>query len=140
MKRIDFVLAVLSAEGGKFSPVQVQKMFFLLEKNLAPGTFKPSFRFQPYNYGPYACSVYQDLDGLAAEGFVEITSSSAYREFVVTQQGAEKGKIDFESLPKSAKDYILQVSRFVRSLTFPQLISAIYRAYPEMQVRSVFRG
>jgi uncharacterized protein YwgA len=139
MKRIDFVLAALSAEGGKFQPVQVQKMFFLLEKNLPPGTFKPPFGFRPYNYGPYAPSVYQDLELLCANGLVLVTQSSTFREFAVTQDGAAKGKSTLKKLPEPAQLYIQQVSQFVRSLTFPALVSAIYKAYPKMRERSVFR-
>ena len=35
---------------------------------------------------------------------------------------------------------IEQVSKFVRSLSFEQLVSAIYKAYPRMKANSVFRG
>jgi len=139
MKRVDFVLAALSAEGGRFSPVQVQKMFFLLEKNIPSATFKHSFGFKPYNYGPYSCSVYQDLEELSVQGLVAVTQSSSFREFAVTPEGAEQGKVALKELSEPAQLYIRQVSKFVRSLTFPQLVSAIYKAYPDMRKKSVFR-
>ena len=36
--------------------------------------------------------------------------------------------------------YIKEVSKFVRALSFADLVSAIYKAYPEMKANSVFTG
>jgi hypothetical protein len=42
-------------------------------------------------------------------------------------------------MDKKAIAYIRQASEFVRSLSFTQLVSAIYKAYPEMRENSVFQ-
>lgn len=42
-------------------------------------------------------------------------------------------------LPPKAQTYIERVSTFVRGLSFTQLVSAIYKAYPEMRANSVFQ-
>src|ERR1700722_3405626 len=50
LSREDFILNVLSLSPNEsFSPVQIQKLFFLLEKRLNLNYFS----FIPYHYGPY---------------------------------------------------------------------------------------
>ena len=52
----------------------------------------------------------------------------------------KEGESLLNTLDDKAIDYIRTVSTFVRSLTFTQLVAAIYRAYPAMRERSVFQG
>jgi hypothetical protein len=42
-------------------------------------------------------------------------------------------------MDEQARDYIDRESIFVRSLSFPELVAAIYKAYPEMRANSVFQ-
>lgn len=142
MKRKDFVLASMSPAGNEsFSPVQVQKLFFLLDKHIAKFTGGPYFRFIPYDYGPFDKKVYTQLDRLSEEGLVELLLPpvSRFQEYRLTDRGYEIGARKLKTLSEPIQDYIGQLVNWVRSQSFAALVSAIYRAYPEMRENSVFR-
>jgi len=141
MNRKELILVGLAPAIGTFhSPVQVQKLFFLIDRNLADALNGPFFNFQPYNYGPFDKNVYEILEELTREGLIEIDSSRTWKEYRLTEKGQSEGNLLLESLPKKVNDYICQASDFVRKLSFTQLISSIYKAYPEMKANSVFQG
>jgi hypothetical protein len=136
----EIVLAGLApACGAVHTPVQVQKLFFLIDRNISDQVDGPHFNFVPYNYGPFDHSVYRVLEELAVEGYVELVRDGTWTSYRLTQQGQELGTTKLQSLPTPAVDYIKRASQFVRSLSFTQLVSAIYRDYPDMRENSVFQ-
>ena len=140
-KRSKFMLAAMSPAGtGPFSPVQVQKLFFLLDRNVSKQTKGPHFNFVPYDYGPFDKKVYRELEVLKNEGLVEILMPSGQnsRVYHLTNKGLEVGEEAFGKFPKDVQRYIGEIVNFVLSLSFAELVSAIYQAYPEMRVNSVF--
>jgi uncharacterized protein YwgA len=141
--RTDIVLAALSPAGSvPHTPVQVQKLLFLVDRNLASLIGGPKFNFEPYHYGPFDQEVYSTLGELARQGLVEITRSSSgnWREYRLTPEGQSRGRAVQVRLDRRAQSYLETASNFVRSLSFTDLVSAIYKAYPEMRARSVFQG
>ena len=73
MDKDRFMLAAMSPAGtGFFTPVQVQKMFFLLDMNISDETEGEQFDFVAYDYGPFDVDVYIELEELEDEGLVEI--------------------------------------------------------------------
>lgn len=141
MDRRKFMLAAMSPAGTEnFSPVQVQKIFFLLDRNIADRTGGVKFDFVPYDYGPFDIDVYNELENLQEDELVEVTRKPAFghRTFQLTDQGLKEGQIALSELSDNSQDYIGRVVDWVRSLTFPQLVSAIYREYPDMKENSVF--
>ncbi len=143
MKRTDLILAALApANGAAHSPVQLQKLLFLIDKQIPHLVGGPYFAFQPYDYGPFDKSVYADLKILALEGFVEIEAAPGlrWRKYRLTESGQAAGNASLAELDESAQKYVREVSHFVRALSFESLVSAIYKAFPEMKANSVFRG
>lgn len=142
MDKNAIVLAALApAHGATFSPVQVQKLLFLIERNIADKVGGPYFNFQPYDYGPFDAAVYGVLDDLAAKDLVEVLDVPGrnWKRYRLTEAGQVEGGSIINSInEENIRQYIEALSSFVRKLTFPQLISAIYKAYPEMKVNSVF--
>jgi hypothetical protein len=137
----DIVLIGLTpAKGAEHTPVQAQKLFFLIDKNLSDLLGGPFFNFHPYNYGPFDKNVYIILEELSSEGLVDIIMKQSYKCYKLSVSGQMLGEELINNIPQIAKDYIEQVSKFVRELSFTQLISAIYRDYPEMSANSVFQG
>ena len=134
------LVAMSPAGTGSFSPVQVQKLFFLLDKNVAVQTKGPHFNFKPYDYGPFDKDVYLELENLRSDGLAEILMPRSHgsRIYKLTDKGLETGARNFEKLPEDIRRYICESVNFVRSLSFAELVSAIYKAYPEMRVNSVF--
>ena len=58
----------------------------------------------------------------------------------LTPEGQQKGEQLLATLASEAQQFTHNASDFVRKLSFAQLVSAIYKAYPEMKVNSVFQG
>ncbi len=141
MDQKELALAGLApAKGAYHSPIQVQKLFFLLDKNIPEIYGGPLFNFEPYNYGPFDKKVYQTLEELENEGLVDIDLKSVIRTYKLTELGQTKGDKVLSDLPEVAQKFMVEVSNYVRKLSFNQLVSAIYKAYPEMRVNSVFQG
>jgi len=141
MNREDFVLGCLSiADGADFSPVHVQKIFFLLDRELSNELGFPYFDFKPYHYGPFDKEVYEGLEYLQSNGLVDIDFDSNHRCYRLTVKGQEAGIKIFSEMPLKVKTYVKEVIDFVRSISFVQLVASIYNAYPEMRENSVFHG
>ena len=136
-RRQEIVLAALApACGEAHSPVQVQKLLFMLDREVANRIDGPHFMFKPYNYGPFDKTVYAELEALAGEGHVEIVSLGNLQQFRLTPSGQQIGNSVLTYLPLAARDYVQKASAFVRRLSFADLVSAIYKAYPDMKVNS----
>lgn len=143
MTREDHVLAVLAASNGAIhTPVQVQKLFFLLDKKAASSVGGPYFNFQPDDYGPFDKAVYLALESLAARGLVSVEAVPDLRRKVyrTTPSGQKEGARLLASMRPDVATYIHQLSAWVRSLSFAQLVSAIYAEFPAMKARSIFRA
>ncbi len=140
MTKRDLVLLALSpAAGDVHSPVQVQKLIFLLDTELRSVMGGPHFRFKPYHYGPFDAAVYGVLNELASEGLVEVGFETPWRTYRLSDAGQKKGDALLKGLDPQVKKYISTVSGFVRGSTFVELLSAIYERYPAMAKKSVFR-
>jgi hypothetical protein len=141
MEKSEFVLAVLSTSSGKsFSPVQVQKLFFLIDMRIPKSVKGPYFNFVPYDYGPFDPEVYRVLEELERTGDVKINKEFGnYRNYSLSLQGQKKGEDAIKYFEKNIQEYIKTLSEFVRDLSFIELVFAIYKAYPEMKVNSVFK-
>lgn len=136
------VITALAAAGqsATFSPVQVQKLFFLIDREAAALVDGPHFDFAPYDYGPFDSAVYSVLAQLEREGYVQSTHSGRYRFYSLTQQGYTDGSMLLSQMAPAIRNYLVQVADWVRHQSFAQLVSAIYKKYPEMKMNSVFRG
>ena len=140
MDRRDLMLAALAAAGNaaSFRPVQVQKLFFLIDEEISDLVGGPHFAFRPYDYGPFDSDVYSELERMHKQGLVAVTYGY-YRSYSLTPDGYQRGTGILASLPQQAKDFIERSSNWVRALSFNQLVSAIYEKYPEMKEYSVFK-
>lgn len=140
MTRQEYMLAALSGSGqsATFQPVHVQKLFFLIDREIAGLVGGPHFDFRPYDYGPFDSSVYSELDRMSKEGLIVI-SKGYYRSYRLTDDGFEIGQRILKEMDPKASDFIERVSKWIRRLSFSQLVSAIYKRYPDMKAASVFR-
>ena len=142
MIKRDFVLAVLAAaDGASHTPVQVQKLFFLLDRKAPNLVGGPHFNFQPDDYGPFDVAVYRELESLASDNLVEIQTVNDTRRktYRTTPSGQTKGSQLLASFGEPIAEYVSQLSLWVRSQSFAQLVSSIYTHFPDMKVNSVFQ-
>ena len=141
MTRSEILLAGLSAggENATYTPVQVQKLFFLLDREGAAALGGPFFQFVPYDYGPFDQAVYAGIDDLARRDLALVQNTGRYRVYALSQAGQIEGRRLLETLQPAVRQYVANVAQWVRQLSFEQLVAAIYNRYPEMKVNSVFR-
>ncbi len=143
MDRQELVLAVLAAgDGAVHTPVHLQKLFFLLDDRMPDKIGGPRFSFRPYHYGPFDGAVYDEVKSLESKGLVEIArqADSRIRYCRLTPEGQEQGEPLLGELGAQASSYIRRLSEWVRAQTFAGLVSAVYAAYPDMKINSVFQG
>src|SRR5262249_48089118 len=140
MNRGGLILAALAAggENAPFTPVQAQKLLFLIDREIPKLVGGPHFNFQPYDFGPFDRTVYDVLHMLTDQGLVN-QSAARYRIYTLSPEGYREGTQLLLSNPAAAP-YIRQAARWVHGLSFNQLVAAIYRSYPEMKAKSIFRS
>ncbi len=142
MTRDEVVLAAMAAggAGATYSPVQVQKLFFLIDTEAAHLVGGKHFNFQPYDYGPFDRGVYDTLEALAKSNLAVVSDTGRFKTYSLTGEGIAAGERALATLSPQARSYVEELTRWLRGLSFEQLVSAIYKRYPEMRVNSVFRG
>jgi hypothetical protein len=140
MNRRELVLTTLAAGGqhASFTPVQVQKIFFILDREAAHLIGGAKFNFQPYDYGPFDNAVYEELERLHVAGLTQIDMAGRHRSFALAPLGFAEGSGTLAQLPGPIQEYIRAVVAWVRNLRFDQLVAAIYQMYPDMKAKSIF--
>lgn len=138
LSKEDIVLLALQ-DGEAYSPVQVQKLLFLIEKK-ASLTKKPLFHFSAYHYGPFDKEIYDILDKLSSERLVNVhcNMDQRHRKYCLTELGLSQALEKTNKIEKSINKYIKDLALYVKSQSFPSLVSAIYKEFPEMKANSIF--
>jgi uncharacterized protein len=139
-KRGLMLIALAPGKEAWHTPVQVQKLPFLIQKNVFEPKGEPIFDFRPYNYGPFDIEVYNTLTEMTEDGSAEICYEGKMRTYRLTSKGLEEGNCLLRQLDEKWAKYIEKISGLVRTWSFTELVSAIYKAYPDMKVNSVFQG
>jgi len=126
-----------NGRGASFDPVRIQKLLFLIDREAAAYVDGPHFEFQPYLYGPFDKAVYEELDALRDDGKVLVRGADSPRSYTLTASGHEDGAAGLAEIPTEARQYMEQAARWVLSVRFEQLLSGIYRKYPDMAVNGI---
>ena len=142
MERRYWALIVIDEAGAAgLSPLQLQKSLFLIGKNLSDELGDSYYTFVPYNYGPFDAQVYSDAQYLIQQGLVrsyQITGRN-WSYYTITETGQRiANHVRQTELSERASQYVTRVISWIKSLTFAQLLAAIYQAYPEYKAKSVF--
>jgi hypothetical protein len=142
LNRDEVLLVMLAlADGRLLTPVQIQKSLFLASEEVGDAFRSTSkYKFEPYDYGPFDKQVYADAQALAAKGLVSIgTDPRGWSTYAATADGLRRAA-DLRARLKGGQHEMLgRIVGVVRKLSFTQLVSAIYKKYPRMRERSVFR-
>ena len=144
MNREDYVLMGLApARGAPHTPVQVQKLFFILQTDAqkSDSLGKVRFEFEPYHFGPFDKDVYVELEKLQRKGLVEISyGSSGLRNYRLTSAGQESAEEILNDIDDRSRKFVDAISNWIRGQSFFALVNTIYEHYPDMAVKSIFRG
>ncbi|MFQ5874196.1 MAG: hypothetical protein ACE5JL_10395 [Dehalococcoidia bacterium] len=138
----DWVLLVIAAaQGEALSPVQLQKSLFLIGENCREVVGRKFYKFAPYHYGPFSPTIYEDAEELESEGLITINREPWQRwvGYAATREGIGRAEELEDLLPENVADYVTEVVAWTRRLSFPQLVSTIYKRYPKYRQNSIFR-
>lgn len=125
--------------GTVFEPVRIQKILFLIDREIPELVNGPHFRFRPYQYGPFDRAVFDELEVLRRAGSVAVGTESRPRTYSLTDAGLAGGYELLRRTPEEVRSYLRDLTRWVLSLRFGRLLAAIYQRYPEMAAKSVAR-
>jgi uncharacterized protein YwgA len=136
-KRDWTLLAIAAANGEPLTPVQLQKVLFLLGRmKLKDANL---YNFVPYNYGPYDATIYRDAESLEHDRLVSIRAGGRWKDYSATPEGLRIAERVKRSADPDAVDYLDRVVTWARSLSFQALVRAIYTRFPEFRVNSLFQ-
>ena len=141
MTKEDYVRAGMSAaKMNSLTPVRVQKLFFLLDVRIPEKIGGPYFEFAPYDYGPFDKNVYSVFESLENKNLAEIRKPDFNNPqlYQLTPSGQKNGDKMFGSFPKDTQESIVEFVEWIRKHSFTQIVSTIYKHYPDMSTKSVF--
>lgn len=135
------LLALRSARRHRLTAVKLQKSLFVLGARRAKDVGDDYYRFRPYHYGPFCADIYHDADSLSVQGFLELDTSrgQSLREYVLTEEGERAADASRRRVPNAAREYLEAVVAWAQPLPFDELVRAVYEAFPETRVNSIFR-
>jgi uncharacterized protein YwgA len=138
------LLVVATGQSQATTPVQLQKILFLADRNLSKPQRKVDefYAFDAYDYGPFSKEIYADMQRLAQDGLVQIDTAPgrSFKTYRPTELGIVKSRSLMGQLEPGVAQYITQLSTWARSLSFNALVSFVYQRYPEMKENSVFQS
>ena len=140
MKRTDLLLKIIvAAEGEPVTPVQLQKVAFLVGMRFSSELPTDYYDFQPFHYGPFCLDLYRDAEALERQGLILITVNQrgGWKEFSASYKSATA---DLRSIPDHVSDFICAKLRWAREVGFQELVGTIYSEYPAFRVNGVFQG
>ena len=140
MKRTDLLLKIIvAAEGEPVTPVQLQKVAFLVGEKFPSELPNDYYDFEPFHYGPFCVDLYRDAEALEREGLVLINTnhSGGWKEFSASFRSATA---DLSFIPQHISEFIDTKLRWAKEAGFQEVIRAIYNEYPKFRVNGIFQG
>ena len=140
IKRADLLLKIIAAaDGDLVTPVQMQKVAFLVKMQFKEQLPADYYSFQKHAYGPFCVDIYHDAEALQRVGLISITLNQRgrWKQYSATVAGMEE---TVEKIPDNIARYIEETVDWARRLSFQELVRAIYQRYPSYRENSVFQG
>src|SRR5690242_5263796 len=111
MTHMEIMLAALaSGAHEEFSPVQLQKMMFLIDRNIGPALGGPFFDFKPYDYGPFDVGVYNQFAIISACELGDSYGDGKNRRYRLNDEGRARAQEVLAKMAPEARSYIKQVA------------------------------
>jgi uncharacterized protein YwgA len=142
LRNCDVTLLIIAAAGDTgLTPIQIMKSVFLVGKCGLPDLPSDFYHFIAYNYGPFHPDVYRDVEMLVNVGLVLGIRETGrnWLKYIIAPSGLRYAEELRRQVAHEFSDYANEVVKWVQSLTFSQLLQAIYAKYPEMRENSVFQ-
>jgi uncharacterized protein YwgA len=116
----------------------LMKYVFLLQKEGTTG--QALYHFVPYKYGPFAREIYQDLEALAADGFVAVTETDEERTEIALVPSKEAiAQRVIAELPEDLRADVAAVVEHYGHLNHHELLATVYQRFPTYATKSRLR-
>jgi type I restriction enzyme, S subunit len=116
----------------------LMKYVFLLQKEGTTG--QALYHFVPYKYGPFARELYQDLEALAADGFITVTETDEERtEIAIVPSKETMVQRSVAELPEDLQADIAAVVEQYGDLAHHDLLATVYQKFPAYATKSRLR-
>jgi hypothetical protein len=134
------LLAISAADAKGLTPVQLQKVLFLLGREMEHELGGSFYKFRPYHYGPFDRAVYDDAEKLSNQEAIDVSQrvGENWNRYVISDEGRKQAEFVKKRASNGAVEYLERVVDWALRQSFPQLVNAIYTKYPDMKVNSVF--
>ena len=114
MEKADVLLAALASGNVEtYTPADVQRLLFLISRQIPEAIDSPPFKFTVCDYGPFDPRVYGLLEELELDSYVSVSPQGRWREVTLTPAGRKRAAEMLDQLPADTVDYMRRASRFV---------------------------
>ncbi len=131
LKRQRVLLHLLKQAGKAITRMELTKWCFLLRHETPSGGGPAFYDFVPYQYGPFSFSIYQELDKLVSQSYIETPDNMTV---VLTTLGDSAATAP----PEVSRDIDAITTRF-RGFSTNRLLDYVYEQFPAYTVNSVRR-
>lgn len=144
----DFLLAILYFGKAVYGKTKLQKLAFLVQREMEGTPFDGVFDFQPYYYGPFTPEIYDVVENVEKRNFISVQERRAEKEgdvvhahdYELTSQGEERARDFVESLPSDQREQLRKLVETYNFRSLAKLLEYTYEEYPEMAERSMWEG
>ncbi len=104
------------------------------------GPRKGLYSFRPYNWGPFSPDVAEDINLLVRDSALvaESVPGRSWVRYRPTEEGASRAQQAASSVDHVARDWLCQTREFLTTRSFQQLLTDVYREYPDYATKSLF--
>ncbi len=138
-------LSLLMANSGEKieGRTRMQKLVFLMQEEYNQADRLPgTYTYVPYDYGPFARDLYDDLDRLEEQGVIEeereqMADGSYKYNYVLTDKANQYLSRFSEEELETTRRLAEQIKSEFNDTRLPKLLDYVYSEYPEYAENSV---
>lgn len=136
------LFALSRAKDGRLSPIQAQKIMFLLGMEAKHYVGDRFYKFTPYLYGPYSSAIASDLEKMRSTGQIVAERPAPFQRatYLITVQGLREAEDIGKSVDAKMKGFVQLTVDWVKAQTFSNLLRSIYKKYPAYATQSIFKS
>jgi len=140
LSRLDILLLLLknSSESGLKGLIRgktkLQKLLFLVQRELLKKGYKAKYAFRPYFYGPYSRELYTDIEWLKASKLIDVKTHfndkiGVTTEFIITDEGKQRLNLIDPQIYRNIEDIITEVTAKYEHLNLAQLVEFVHNNF-----------
>jgi len=138
------LLYYISAGEIPTDPIRIMKGLFLFTQAVNEGKLsgqEETFSFSAMSYGPCAPAVYGELQTLVHAGHVreEAVPGQSWSRYSATTNGRREARTIELKTPNEITSFLRELRAWCDAHSFSSLLKAVYEAYPDFAVNSVFK-